>query len=45
MTRKHRSYRRACQNFNILERGLFATVETAGKLGRVNFLKDFWDRY
>ena len=25
--------------------GLFATLEARGKLGRVNFGKDFWERY
>ena len=28
-----------------IERGVFATLETERKLGRVNFRLDSWDRY
>ena len=31
--------------FQYVERGLLATLETARKLGRVNFRKDSWDCY
>ena len=31
--------------FQYVEHGLLATLETARKLGRVNFHKDSWDCY
>ena len=30
---------------NFVNKLLFATLETRGKLGRVNFREDFWDCY